>query len=154
MDENRLILDLKSQVVLQGILALIIPADECLPTAGDLDSKQFIQIEMETNSDVSRAVVIIIELVQGRCREEFEKEFMDCHMGQQIEILKLIETAHRDLFSILITLVYSFYYTHPKVLRILKPGTGPPQPEGYYMEVGLIELRKNVEDRGPLYREY
>lgn len=153
MDENRLILDLKSQVVLQGILALIIPADEWLPTAGDLDSKQFIQIEMETNSDVSRAVPIIIELVQSRCRQEFEQEFMDCHMGQQIEILKLIETAHRDLFSILITLVYSFYYTHPKVLGILKPGTGPPQPEGYSMEVGLIELRKNVEDRGPLYRE-
>lgn len=153
MDENRLILDLKSQVVLQGILALIIPPDECLPTVGDLDSKQFIQKEMETNSDVSRAVVIIIELVQSRCRQEFEQEFMDCLMGQQVEILKLVETAHRDLFSILITLVYSFYYTHPKVLRVLKPGTGPPQPEGYSMEVGLIELRKNVEDRGPLYRE-
>ena len=153
MDENRLTLDLKGQVVLQTVVALIIPADEGLPSAGDLDSQQFMETEMESNPEIKTAVTIVIELVQSRCKQEFEKEFMDCNVEQQIESLSLIETAHRALFRILLTLVYSFYYTHPKVLKILKPGTGPPQPKGYSMEMGLIELRKNVEGRGSLYRD-
>ena len=153
MDENRLTLDLKGQVVLQTVVALIIPADEGLPSAGDLDSQQFMETEMESNPEIKTAVTIVIGLVQSRCKQEFEKEFMDCNLEQQIESLSLIETAHRDIFKTLLTLVYSFYYTHPKVLKILKPGTGPPQPKGYSMEMGLIELRKNVESRGRLYRD-
>ncbi|SVB14653.1 uncharacterized protein METZ01_LOCUS167507 [marine metagenome] len=153
MDENRLAMDLNRQVVLQSVLALIIPADEGLPSAADLDSQLFMETEMESNPEIKTAVTIVIELVQSRCKEEFEKEFIDCNVEQQIESLSLIETAHRDLFRILLTLVYSFYYTHPKVLKMLKPGTGPPQPKGYSMEMGLIELRKNVEARGRLYRD-
>tara|TARA_B100000745_G_C20036776_1_gene353149 strand:- start:105 stop:569 length:465 start_codon:yes stop_codon:yes gene_type:complete len=153
MDDNRLTLDLKGQVVFQSILSLIIPADEGLPSAGDLDSQQFMETEMGSNPEINTAVIILIELVQSRSKQQFEIEFTDCNLEQQIDSLSLIETTHRDLFRILLTLVYSFYYTHPNVLSILKPGTGPPQPKGYPMEMGFIELRKNVQERGRLYRD-
>lgn len=153
MDENRLTLDLKGQLVFQSILSLIIPAGQGLPSAGDLDSHEFMESEMEANPEMKTAVIILIELVQSRSNQQFEMEFVDCNVEQQTESLRLIETAHRDLFKMLLTLVYSFYYTHPKVLSSLKPGTGSPQPDGHSMELGLIELRKNVQERGRLYRD-
>ena len=146
-------LDYNTQAVLQEMLAHIIPGNELLPSAGDLDSKQFIGREMGSDSETNNAVRIIIDLLESRSQQIFEQPFIDCNKHQQIEILKLVESAHEDLFNVVITLIYSFYYTHPKVLVSLKPGLNSPQPEGYPMEIGLIELRKAVEERGPLYRD-
>jgi hypothetical protein len=135
------------------MLDLIIPASELLPSAGHLDSKEFIEKEMQGNLDIKNAVIIVIDLAHSRSTQEFEKPFLDCDIEQQIEILSLIETAHKDLFNIFVTLIYSFFYTHEKVLALFKTGAVPPQPKGYPMEMGCMELRKKVQARGPLYRD-
>lgn len=152
-DDNKLDLDLNSQAILQNILGLIIPGNGLLPSAGELDATKFVRWEMKSDSETNYAVRILIDLAESRSQQNFEQTFIASNDQQQIEILKLIESAHRELFNILITLVYSFYYTHPEVLSLLKPGLRAPQPDGYPMETGLIELRKAVERRGGLYRD-
>ena len=62
-------------------------------------------------------------------------------------------TQNPVFFSELVRQTYNGYYTTPEILRLIGTDGRPPQPLGYELEKGNLELLKKVQDRGQIWRD-
>jgi len=74
-------------------------------------------------------------------------------IDSKYKILHAIETQNPIFFSELVRQTYNGYYTTPQVLRLIGTEGRPPQPLGYELEKGNLELLKKVQDRGQIWRD-
>ena len=70
-----------------------------------------------------------------------------------VKILSDIELASPVFFRKLIRLTYNNYYTAQEVLRLISTEGRAPQPQGYELESGNLDLLKAVKERGQIWRK-
>lgn len=122
---------------LRTIASCVAPGDGAYPPAGDLDVAERMLERLTGQLEDQRAVARVLEsLERGTpARSALERLEME---------------DRRDLQRVL-QCVYSAYYEHPAVRRVLTERHGypdrPPQPLGYEPQVGRPQLERLEERR-------
>jgi len=138
--------------LMTSILNRIVPAGEKFPGAGDLGVAEFID-GVVSSSPTSRrsfdsglkAIALVAETHDSEVFESLSGDYQDA-------VLREVETSHSQFFAELVRQTYNGYYINPQVIEALGLEVRPPQPKGYPLEIGNLDLIERVKARGTAYR--
>jgi hypothetical protein len=135
---------------LDAVLDAIIPATEALAGAGGLG------LGGAVLEDASRmgTITTLGEVLAG-----LPSDFTSLEQHGREDVLRELEARDPAAIRMIVNLVYTAYYTDPRVLAEIQAATGynagPPQPQGYHLEpFGEIDeaLLAPVRAMQPIWR--
>lgn len=145
------------RALLTGLLDEIIPAssDGRVPSAGALGVADFVIGKLAEESVPDGIVRAALSHFQTWVNEA-GGEFSALQSGTRIAIVRRLETAEPEFFSLLIRYTYMGYYSRPDVRPLFGLSNQPTQPNGYDVPSEspefMAELTEPVRKRGPVYR--
>lgn len=132
---------------LDAVLDTIIPARGELPGAGTLGLANAVMTDAKTSGHLDDIAKVL---------EALPADFAALDPSARESVLRDIERSAPQAFAMVVNMVYTAYYTQPKVLAGISERTGynpgPPQPSGYTLAPFDDGLLAPVRDRGPLWR--
>ena len=144
----------KSQFdLVNAIIDCLIPSNSNMPSASEVQVAQYIDSFTGNSPNSIRLMLEGIQEIEKTSHEVGSKTFIDMDIDSKYKILHAIETQNPIFFSELVRQTYNGYYTTPQVLRLIGTEGRPPQPLGYELEKGNLELLKKVQDRGQIWRD-
>ena len=138
--------------LLQYIVDCLIPGTKEMLPASEIGTAEYLDSIAGTSVMFRRQLLEglkDIEIAAGKTGQEFASLSED----GRIEVLKSVEVSNPGFFNQLVRYTYTVYYTTPEVLKRLGMSGRPPQPLGYHMERGNLDLIEKVKARGPVYKE-
>jgi len=152
MTDKKLIFTNHQSETLQCAVDCLIPAQDPMPAASAAGAVKFIS-DATSISPQSRKLMIegltqieIMAQKQGFTYLKLRKE-------KQKEILHDMESDHNQFFKLLLKETYNGYYTNPTVLRLIGLPGRPPQPLGYELNQGNLDILEPVRSRGEIWRQ-
>jgi hypothetical protein len=138
------VLTSEQRALLRAALNRIIPSNERMPSAGDIDVGATIERTLSTTPRLRRLFLDgIAELaITG---------FLELEPAGQTAVLRRFERDEPAFFSALLEHTYRGYYTHPTILEKLRYGP-PPQPLGRTLPAFDPELLAKQRARAPFWR--
>ena len=91
--------------------------------------------------------------IEDKVIESAQGESESISSNTLVKILSDIEQSSPVFFRKLIRLTYNNYYTTQEVLRLIGTEGRAPQPQGYELESGNLDLLKAVKERGQIWRK-
>jgi hypothetical protein len=133
---------------LKIILALLVPAEDGWPAAGESEIlESFLQDVAADKNQKS-----ISDLIQT-----LPAEFEVAASQLQIDYLETLESNHTSAFASLLRHTYNAYYSNSKVLKVLEAKSGyparPPLFQGYEMKPFDPGSLKTQQQRAPFWRK-
>lgn len=128
---------------LARLLSTLLPGDARYPAAADLDLAATVSTSA-ARQDADRVALegAVSLLASSSAPEDAFRRFVGQRPADARRVLEL---------------VYTSYYAHPEVLRVLEARSGyparPPQPLGYEPASGAAELAACAERRAGVLRE-
>ena len=138
--------------MLKCIVDCLIPAKGPMPSAATVGTVEFISAATIKSPQSSRLMIEgftqidIMAQKQGLAYVNLTKE-------NQKEIIQSIESNHTEFFKLLLKETYNCYYTNPSVLKLIGLPGRPPQPLGYELHQGNLDLLESVSARGEIWRK-
>lgn len=136
-----------NEAQLDAVLDTIIPARGELPAAGTLGLASAVMTDARTSGHLEDIVMVL---------EALPADFVAREPSARELVLRDIERSVPQAFAMVVNMVYTAYYTQPKVLAGISERTGynpgPPQPRGYTLAPFDDALLAPVRDRAPLWR--
>ena len=161
--ENGEVLTAHQVALLEAIQNRLIPAQDEMPGAGDAGCAGTLDRFLSERPALRRpvfAALNAIEAAAGTRGQTFAEDdaesthvaFLALSDAERDAALSAVESAHPELFQLLLNQTYTAYYTNPAVLLIL--GWQPPQPEGFPTPPPFDEaLLAKVKQRGKIWRD-
>ena len=144
----------KSQFdLINSIIDCLIPSNSKMPSASQMQVAQYIDSFTNNSPTFIRLMLEGLQELEKTSHEVSSKAFIDLDTDSKYKILQIIEVQNPVFFLELIRQTYNGYYTTPQVLRLIGTEGRPPQPLGYELEEGNLDLLKKVKDRGQIWRE-
>ena len=139
--------------LIEVLLDRIIPPEKHFPGAGEMGVANYIdgEVGQSTNLKVIFTQGLEQVLLASGCSDV--KSLMKLPAKKKDASLQLVESKCKDFFQELLRLTYTGYYKHPKIIALLGLEVSPPQPLGYQLKRGNLNLLENVRARGQRYRE-
>lgn len=148
------VLDPSQRALLARVLDRLIPANDDVPAAGQLDVGASVERTLAASAGLRRTVLdglMRIDIAAG------PEGFAALVPLEQDATLARVEAEAPAFFAALVNHAYRGYYTHPTVLRALERRTGyparPPQPLGHRLEPWDETLLSKQRDREPFWRK-
>lgn len=139
--------------MLRAILDIIIPSDTGFPGAGELGASRYVERNVAESPHFTCLLIDGLDQIEIESYTTYKKDFTDLKVNHKIEVLRVVEQHATGFFEVLVRYCYNFYYTHPKVLKLLGLETRHPQPKGYQLETIDLTLLDKVTARGQFYRQ-
>lgn len=115
--------------VLDAVLDTIVPATEALAGAGGLGLGGAVLTDSARMGTIG---------VLGEVLAVLPSDFTSSDLQRRETVLRAVEERDPAAFRMIVNLVYTAYYTDPRVLSEIHAATGynagPPQPQGYDVE--------------------
>ena len=138
------VLSAEQRALLRAAVNRIIPGNERMPPAADVEVAASIERTLSTTLRLRRLFLDgIAELAVAG--------FLDLEPAQQTSVLERLEAERAAFFEALVEHTYRGYYTHPEVLAALNYGP-PPQPYGRTLPPFDPELLAKQRARPPFWR--
>ena len=138
--------------LLAEVMNRIIPAEDGLPGAGDLDLIPKIDATVGNSPILKKLFLEGLAQIEITSRKSEDKEFKDLSQNEKDKLLRDVEQERPDFFQALVQQTYRHYYTNPTIFPLIGYEGYPPQPKGHPMKPFDESLLDNVKKRGPLYK--
>ena len=141
------------QDILTEVLDCLIPEDPPMPSAGTVGVDIYIQSVCEQSSVTESVVIDVLNQTDKVSEEQMGAPFVELPNDDKTAVLHAVEESCSTLFNDFLTLTYKGYYTNPKVVEVIGPDAGPPQPDGFTVKPFDERSVDRVRQAGPLYKE-
>ena len=163
-------------VLLRRVVDCLIPAEGEMPSASLVGTAEYID-EIASGDDLTKFPFLTesagyldsdsVYIDRPKLRrllleglKEIEDKVIESAQGESefistntlVKILSDIELSSPVFFRKLIRLTYNNYYTTQEVLRLIGTEVRAPQPQGYELESGNLDLLNAVKERGQIWR--
>ena len=139
--------------LVSSVLDRIIPQQGDMPGAGQLAVADYIDRAVGASAELKKLFSRGLAQIEIASQARHSGDFADLSAEQQDVVLREVESADAAFFEALVRQTYNGYYTTPAVLELLGLEARPPQPRGYEVEPGDLNLLENVKQRGQVYRD-
>ena len=136
--------------LLKGLMDIIIPDSEHMPSASSV-ATQYVEKQLEKRPQFDNMLELINKTEQS-ARSKYGRLFSELADNEKETLLKTIEIEDQNMFQEFVNLVYNGYYTNPKVVELLGPDAGIPQPKGFSNPPFNPNIVDRVRTLGPKYR--
>ena len=141
------------KVLVNEVLNCLIPSGNGMPGAAEVGIVEYLNDILDHSIELKRTFAYIIKKIQIESKIINPEDFKNIPNSKKENILKNIEKKFPECFNTLILNTYNGYYINSTVTNLLGIYARPPQPLGYDLEQGDLDLIKNVISRGKIYRE-
>ena len=142
------VLSTSQTALLTAVLDTLIPPRADVPGAGELGLAGKVDAELAGAPGVRRAYLDGLLAIEAAG----ERPFGDLDIAEREAALRAVEAAHPAFFTALVEHAYRFYYTDPRVQRVVGPTAGPPQPLGHELPAFDERLLTIQRKREPFWR--
>jgi hypothetical protein len=146
-DTNKIFTD-DQRTLLTAVLNRIVPANENLPSAGDLGISEFIESAIHADPTLRRLFTEGLTQI-NIVASQHGNEFPELSDSAKDEVLKEVESNNALYFSTLVRQCYNGYYTNDTVLSIV--GYKPISPEDYVYKPIDESLLAPQRERAPFW---
>lgn len=145
------ILGADQRALLRAVLNRIVPSQDALPGAGDLEVGASIERTLATSARLRRLFIDGLAEIAIAASRQAAAGFTELDAERQIVVLRTLEQRQRAFFVALVEHAYRGYYTLPPVRRALGVER-PPQPLGYELPTFDPALLEQQRQRSPFWR--
>ena len=146
-DTNKIFTE-DQRTLLTSVLNRIVPANENLPSAGDLGISEFIESAIHTDPTLRRLFTEGLTQI-NIVASQHGNEFPELSDSAKDEVLREVESNNALYFSTLVRQCYNGYYTNETVLSII--GYEPISPENYVYKPIDESLLAPQRERAPFW---
>ncbi len=139
------------QETLKNAMDEIIPANEKMPSASEIEGVNYILKILAELPDLSPLFISIINKIEAQSLELLNSSFSNLTKGKRIHILTNIEQTEPELFKVLKDFTYESYYTSEKVYELIKYEPHPTGTLGPKMKPFDEKLLDRVKNIPPMY---
>ena len=136
-----------------SMLNRIVPSDGDFPAAGDLGVGEFLDGVVAGSAELKRSFTTGLMAVSMAAASQHSATFDALSPDAQDAILRDVESSQQEFFSELVRQTYNGYYMNTRVIEALGLEARPPQPKGFPLEIGNLDLIEQVKARGIKYRQ-
>ena len=140
--------------LITSLLNRIVPAESEFPGAGDLGVGEFLDGAVSGSPKSRRSFSAGLRAISMTAVSQYSREFESLSADDQDDVLRIVESNQPEFFGELVRQTYNGYYINHRVIEALGLEARPPQPKGYPLEVGNLELIERVKARGTAYRVF
>ena len=141
------------QDLLIEVLDCLIPEELPMPSAGTVGVDSYIKSVCEQSSVTESVVIDVLNQTDKVSGEQMGAPFVELANNDKTAVLHAVEESFSTLFNEFLTLTYKGYYTNPKVVEVIGPDAGPPQPNGFTVKPFDERSVDRVRQAGSLYKE-
>ncbi len=138
--------------LLRQVVDCVIPGTEQMPAASETGAAEHIDSVAGTSAELRRQLLDTLKDIEITAAR-IGGGFASLSEKERVEALKSVEASNPAFFRQLVRHTCNAYYTTPEVLLHLGMEGRPPQPRGYPLERGNLDLIENVKARGTAYRQ-
>jgi hypothetical protein len=143
----------KSQLeLLRHVVDCLIPSNGQMPAASVTGAAEHIDSVAGTSARLRRQLLDGLKDVEITAAR-IGGDFASLSEKERVEAMQSVEASNPAFFRELVRHTCSAYYTTPEVLKRLGMEGRPPQPRGYPLERGNLDLIERVKVRGTAYRQ-
>jgi hypothetical protein len=124
-----------------------------MPSASEVQVAEYIDSFSNDSPKLRKTFLEGLQNIENASHNLASKSFVTLEINSKHKILEKTEEQNTNFFSELVRQTYNGYYTTPKVLRQIGTEGRPPQPLGYNLEQGDLELLEKVRGRGKIWRD-
>lgn len=141
------------QDILIAVLDCLIPEDSPMPSAGAVGVDIYIKSVCEQSSVTESVVMDVLNHTDKLSGDQMGGPFVELANDDKTVVLRAVEESFSTLFNDFLTLTYKGYYTNPRVVEVIGPDAGPPQPAGFTVKPFDERSLERVRQAGSLYKE-
>jgi hypothetical protein len=136
---------------LEDLMNAVIPESEHMPRASSIVTP-YIKNQLRSSFHFEN-ILKLLETTETATRTKNRKGFSDLTKDEKETLLRSIEANDQNMFLEFVNLVYNGYYTSRKVVELLGPDAGVPQPKGFSNPPFNPNIVDRVRTLGTNYRE-
>ena len=138
--------------LLRRVVDCLIPSTVEMPAASETGAAEHIDSVAGTSTRLRRQLLDGLKDIEITA-ERIGGEFASLSEKERVEALQSVEASNPAFFRELVRHTCRAYYTTPDVLKRVGMEGRPPQPLGYHLERGNLDLIEKVKARGTAYRQ-
>jgi hypothetical protein len=135
---------------LEDLMNAVIPESKHMPKASSIVTP-YIKNQL-TSSPHFENILKLLETTETAARTKNRKGFSDLTEDEKETLLRSVEANDQNMFLEFVNLVYNGYYTSRKVVELLGPDAGVPQPKGFFNPPFNPNIVDRVRTLGTNYR--
>ncbi len=144
-----MIFDQERLETLNAVLGVLIPANNAMPSASELNLEPLIN-DLTTRTNATKKLILDgLQQINIYCAQQYSMPFAELPKEGKTEVLSETETKNNVFFSTLLRFAYDGYYSHEDVLSSI--GYSIPNPLDYKLNSPNQELLDPQRKREPFW---
>ncbi|MQG07916.1 MAG: gluconate 2-dehydrogenase subunit 3 family protein [SAR202 cluster bacterium] len=146
---NNSIFDQERLEILNAILGVLIPSNETMPSASELNIEPLINDLTNRTNETKKLILDGLQQINIYAVQQYGMPFTQLPKTGKTEALSEAESTNNAFFSTLLRFAYDGYYSHPDVFESL--GYTIPNPLDYKLDEPNKDLLEPQRQRKPFW---